>query len=98
MAVSASSEDQKRKLLTQLQQLRQSPGWKLLLADLKELLTATERAIMTKGGNEVQFSSKDLLIERRDLIQGLISKPEAMIGDLTASETGFVEEHDPYGP
>lgn len=97
MAFPTSSADESRqKILTQLQQLRTSAGWRLLTASLKELLAATEKGIFQLGGNEVKYSEKDVLNMRRELLLDFITKPEKLIADIMPQKDIPPEEFDPF--
>jgi hypothetical protein len=96
MAVSFSNEEQRKKLLTQLTQLRSSPGWKLLTNSLKELLTSTEKAIFTVGGNEVKYSDKDVLSMKREMLLTLLNQPDKLIADIMPQADLETEDFDPF--
>jgi hypothetical protein len=96
MALSANSEEQRQKLVTQLNQLRQSAGWKLVLTELKDSLAKTESGIFSIGGNEVKFSEKDMLNMRRELLLELINKPLKLATDLMPQHASSSEEFDPF--
>lgn len=94
-----TSEEQRQKYVTQLQQLRTSPGWKIVVAHIKELLAATERDIMKLGGNTVVYSEQDISKTRRRVILETMAIPDRLIEDLTgAHEEPDTEADDPYGP
>lgn len=89
------TEEQRRKVLTQLQQLRKSAGWKYVVAHLSTLKAQMESDIFKVGGNELKYSDKDLYILGRENIDELIRFPDAF-ADFLASVKADPEELDPY--
>lgn len=91
-----NSEEQRRKLVTQLYQLRAHPGWKIVLSNLQNWREAKEHAIFQLGGNESKYSAKDLLIIERDYITMLMSLPDKLIEDAEAPDQRTDPNDDPF--
>lgn len=96
VTVSAQNEESREKMLTQLSQLRAHAGWKILTSDMEALIKQTESDIFTVGGNEKEFSGKDLLILMRDFMRQVLDRPDYLRTSLAGEKESKPVEHDPY--
>lgn len=96
MTIDIQSEESRKKILTQLSQLRSHAGWKLLTHDIETLIKQTESDIFTLGSNKVEFSGKDLMIIMRNFMQQVLDRPDQIRMALVGSEESESEDYDPY--
>lgn len=97
LGVDLENEESRRKIITQMSQLRKNPAWKIVCKHLDALIDGLKSDIFQTGMNEVKYSEKDLMILHHNFIKMFLVIPETFIEALTANEEGaLIEDNDPY--
>lgn len=90
------SEEARQKYITQMNQLRNSPGWKLLVKDIEVVIEIVKPRIYAVGENELKYTERDLLVLCHNFLDKLIACPENAIRLVKTIPGEQTESFDPY--